>query len=261
MPFSVRLGWPYPKENQDPWFPSFEGMVTAMDASGFAAREDRQIVLAGGGTFTWDSSSGVLTWDDTIIITAAVTGFQWRVAAGNATLVNGQVLYADIPRGPSDNVTVTLEVGSKVPNTDRGLLVGIRLDGVVYFRNGKVLQNGDSLRLFETNPVTSTAPIRLIPSPGQVVGVTEGLIGHVYLPAGSFSFRVMLGCQAALDSATLRLRRESDTSLVTLIGGVPGQLTEQTSGPTAVPATGQYYWTLAGDVPTAVAMCSGITIT
>ena len=73
MPNSTRMGWAYPSENQRPWFDAFEDFVGAVDASGFAAREDRNAILSDGGTIGWSAGTSTLTWSSSIMILSAAT--------------------------------------------------------------------------------------------------------------------------------------------------------------------------------------------
>ena len=73
MPTSPKMGWNFPEEDQDPFYDDFEDMVNAMDASGTAAREDRNIVLMGGGEFSFDDATGEWVFIPGVVDTQANT--------------------------------------------------------------------------------------------------------------------------------------------------------------------------------------------
>lgn len=148
MPNSPRMSWPYPAENQDPWFDSFQEMVSQQDASAYAAREDRQLVMAGGGNFSFDAGANSLSWSATFEILSPVTGFRLSMAAGSVTMEDGQALYVNLVRAPTQNVTVTPQVAGQVPSTDVAYVIAVRRGSIVYFRHGLALSDGDSLQLF-----------------------------------------------------------------------------------------------------------------
>lgn len=152
MPNTPRLTWPYPSQNKDPWFDEFKSMVEAMDASGYASREDRHLVLMGGGTVSWSILSGVgtLTWTAPMDISASIAGFLWTIPAGSIQLTDGEILYVSLVRAPSQNTQVSAQKASQVPSTDGACLINIRRDSRFFFRNGDVLQDGDSLPILDT---------------------------------------------------------------------------------------------------------------
>jgi len=143
MPNSPRMGFPYPSENQDPWYEAFRVMIEAQDASGYASREDRQLILSEGGVISWNVP--LLVWSGTIRILSPITGFQIQVSAGSATLDDGQVLYVNLTRAPTQSVVVTAEVASQVPSSDQALVLVIRVGTRLYWRNGLLLEDGNSV--------------------------------------------------------------------------------------------------------------------
>jgi hypothetical protein len=144
MPNSPRMNWPYPTETQKDWYLAFEALVAAMDASAFASREDRQLILAGGGTVTWLTASSTLAWGDDLKIVSPITGFQVVIEDASVTISDGQVLYAVLTRAPTDNVIATPVVAGQVPSTDTALILAARVGDKIYWRNGLMMVNGDS---------------------------------------------------------------------------------------------------------------------
>lgn len=154
MATTPRLKLPFPNENSDPWFESFEAFAKSLDAALYAAREDRNTVLMGGGTLTFTASSNSLTWGANIEFFSPITGYLWRIAGpGNVTLADGDVAYVTVTRAPQQVTVVTLAVDTKVPTEPDGnntLLFAIRHGSRVYFRNGAVIGDGDSAEVFQT---------------------------------------------------------------------------------------------------------------
>jgi len=149
------MTFPYPSENQDPWFTAFEDFVNALDASGYAAREDRQLIPSGGGQFTLDATGDSLTWDATLEILSPISGFRIDVPAATVTMEDGDALYVELVRSPTTNVVSAGVVATQVPSSDTAYVIGIRRGAVVYFRHGVCLPDGVAREIFtaDTGPV------------------------------------------------------------------------------------------------------------
>lgn len=151
MPNSPRISIPYPSANSNPWDALFSQMVLAIDTSLYTPREDRNIVMMGGGTMTFTASTGVLSWTSEIDLLASVSGLLWAIPAGSVTLADGQLFYIAVARAPQSATSYTPVVASFTPNSDNALLIGVRKGGVVHFRNGSVIVTGQSQNIFDTN--------------------------------------------------------------------------------------------------------------
>ena len=162
---SPRLGWPYPDQNQAVWFDAFQAMVNAMDSSGYAAREDRGIIVMGGGSFL--QSGDVLSWNADIELLSATTGFKSIITGpGSISLPVGRLAYVNITRAPVANTIVTLLTGNSVPSSDSALFFCIRSGNVTYFRNGRGIELGVPEAIWRGN---SPAPG---PGPGDFNATT-----------------------------------------------------------------------------------------
>lgn len=148
MANTPRLRWPFPEEQEDPWYDSFLAMLLAEDASAYASREDRQLVLASGATFTFDSGSGVLSWDAPVEILSPISGFKITISTGSVTMLDGQLFYCVLTRSPVANVVASVVVANSVPNTDDAFIIGVRNGAAVYFRTGVRIQSGESVNIF-----------------------------------------------------------------------------------------------------------------
>lgn len=139
-----RMAWPFPSAEENPWFDRFSDMVGQMDQSAYASRSDRHIILAEGGTVDWTAPN--LSWTDTLVMTAPITGFQWQLLATSVQLdTDGQVLYVVLNRGPGSNTALTPFVSNTVPSDNDAIVVAARIAGRIYFRNGTKLDNNDAV--------------------------------------------------------------------------------------------------------------------
>lgn len=230
------MQWPFPAENQDPWYDSFQDMVTEMDASGYAAREDRNIFMGKGGIFTWDAGSGLLTWDATLEIYSSLSGFRLDVPAQSVSLQDGQLFYVDLVRAPTSNLTVAPVVVSQTPNTDSAYAIAIRRGTELYFRFGTKMISGDSFAIFEGgaslapdtyeraatfsvpdgSSTLQAATIGRVTYAGSLIGLSAEITEAV--TSGTVDVTVKIGGAAAL---TVQLNTSFPTSRqVTVASGV-----------------------------------------
>ena len=170
---SPRMEWPFPSENEDPWYPSYEDQIRAMDASGFASREDRNLVLSGGGTLTWNTATG-LTWTEAFRVWSPSTGFYSLLQPNTLLPADAQCIRSEIVRAPGSNRSVAAEVAPIMQNTDNSYVLGMRSGTNFIFRNGVVIQNGvtiDAEDLFGGGGVENFS-YKVVPA-GRTVTVPE----------------------------------------------------------------------------------------
>ena len=149
MPLSPRMAWSYPSDGQDPWYEKFQDMVRQIDASAFASREDRHVQLMEGGNVSFTAASGVLDWSADLEILAGITGFSWVLEAQSVVLEDGDILYVDLVRAPTARTVLAPIITNQIPSSDRALFLAIRRDSRVYWRDGYVINDGDSTPLYE----------------------------------------------------------------------------------------------------------------
>lgn len=142
MPNTPRMSWPYPGEHQDPWYDAILNFFNAADFSGYAAREDRNIVLMGGGIISFDAALNTLSWASPLVLLAPITGFLWTIPPGIVTLFDGRMLYVDLVRAPQAPTTLAPLVANQIPSSDTALLLAVRRGSRVFFRNGAVALDG-----------------------------------------------------------------------------------------------------------------------
>jgi hypothetical protein len=152
VPQTPRMQWPYPAEDQDPWYDDYVNNLAAADASGYAAREDRNLALAAGGEFTFTAATGVVTWSAPLEILSPLTAVVLTLPAGSVTLAAGVFGWVNLPRAPTQATALEVRTGPSVPSSDGALLLFVRRSDRVYVRGAKVLNDGDALTLFASNP-------------------------------------------------------------------------------------------------------------
>jgi len=150
MPNTARLNLEYPAEYQDPWFQIFERFVNGLDAALYAGREDRNLILLGGGTVAWDATAEELSFSLDIVITSPQTGYAMSLSTAESpiTIQDGQVLYVDLSRGATGAASLTPYVGNVVPSSNNAFMLAVRRGTIVYFRNGRGFADGDSGTLY-----------------------------------------------------------------------------------------------------------------
>jgi len=239
---SPRLRWPYPEPNQQVWFDVFEAMVGAMDSSGYASREDRHIIVMGGGYFLLDSD--ILSWTEDVELLAAITGTKWIIPAGSINLADGEMTYLNLDRAPVTNSTLTLQKGIKVPSTDSALFFCIRVGDIVYFRNGRGIMVNVPEEIWKGGSPTPA------PGPGDINATSAGslIIGDAVYLSGSGT----VDKADATSSATVPVIGFA----VTAVSPGPGACVIRRNGlipiSTSVLVPGNTYWlnTTAGQITT-----------
>lgn len=198
MPNTPRMEWPFPSQEQDPWFDAFDGFVNQMDASVFASRDDRNLIFGGGGSFTFDADANLLSWDATLEVISAISGFRLELSAGSVTLEDGGFFYLDVVRLPTQNVVLSAHTGTQVPSTDTALVFAVRRGDTVYFRHGFKLEDGTSGNLFEVGSPKVNV-IYLAGRESHDSAATPKKVGAIafnpsdYAPVGTVVFRAIAG--------------------------------------------------------------------
>lgn len=139
-----RMAFPYPSRDEDPWYNTFQVFTLALDAAGFAHREDRSIMYTGGGTLSWTLGTSTFTWTDTIQILSPIGGRRISISANSIVVAEGQVVYTMLTRQPLENLTANFQVANQLPSSNRAVAVAIRYGGVLYLRTGISLGDGDT---------------------------------------------------------------------------------------------------------------------
>jgi len=147
------MKWSIPNEDADPWYARFTDLINELDQSVYASREDRNLVLMGGGDISWTLSTSTLSWSQPIRVFSPISGLQCIIPAGSAVLdQDGKLLHAPLVRYPTGaNKTLTPAVASQVPGAaepNSQLLFAVRWNSFIYWRNGLVLSDGMTITDF-----------------------------------------------------------------------------------------------------------------
>ena len=139
MAESPRLGWPYPDERARSWYPDFQALVNALDASVYASLSAPHFIFSGGGTLVWDASTGGLTWSGAFTLSAPGTGFKWTIAAGSAVLADGDYGAVTIEPGITEAVSVNVSVLTRIEDLTTNAVLFRRIGSDLVFRTGHVI--------------------------------------------------------------------------------------------------------------------------
>lgn len=224
MPETSKVKHPYPSQNEDPWFASFESMLASIDAADFAARDERNLILSGGGNITF-SSSGDVSWTNDLTIHHASTGYQGTLAAnpGGTSLDDGQLLYIDLVRGPQQNYTTNaVKTSGNLPNNDKAVVLFYRDGNTLWVRDFGSVTLGGSLSQTENAIVAGDdiyTPRTL--STNETQGEGLAVIGrlrlniddHALQKAASTDLYLRVEAQVAVDG------QEADVELYDVTGG------------------------------------------
>lgn len=149
-----RNSFPYPSEREQPFYDTFKSGELAKDAAIFANSDNSNIVWQQGGIFSWDASTGVLFWTDTIYVNGFHGPFGGFIPEGSIVIQENEVVYFKFPR-----LVQTTHAELQLYRSNRVFLEGTRLhdlrlfvtrrNDVLYFANGMTLKDGDVGPLFE----------------------------------------------------------------------------------------------------------------
>lgn len=210
MATSPRMRWPYPNEGSDPWYDAFEDFVGAQDASTYATNEAKNIILAGGGVFTWDAPTSTLTWDAAILLNSSGSGFTESVAAApvGITVAEGDLCYVSFVSSPTENTVLSIQSGSFLPpsDPDRTFVLWRRENDRIFFRNGAVLEDGESAAVIDDGPGAGADQIYF-----QLRGVQFG-----YTNALNFTGPVPVAGTSGGGTSTIELQLAADSVQVTV---------------------------------------------
>lgn len=125
-------------------------------------RQDRGLHLTDGGTLTWDSATGTLTWSGTLRLRVpSVGGYAATAGALVGILAVGDSVYVSINRVSSGVMTLAILniVNSAFLSDDYIILATRGADGKLYFRNGTVFTSGDSKAFGMLNTATDRSEV------------------------------------------------------------------------------------------------------
>lgn len=244
MATSPRLKWPYPAEGVDPWYESFQGLIEAQDVTTSGLLETKNIIFSGGGTLSWNASTGLLSWSAAITVNSANTGYAETIAAATVSVPqDGLIGYVNFVPFPTGGVALEVLVTDALPNyeIDQTLLLFRRSGSTLYFRNGVVLESGSALPVFDG-----------ISLPGTVL--TYGVAGAITLTSKrDFTAYATAAVDFTLPQAAVRIGQQ-----VTVKRGAGLTTVAPRSGDTIDGSTTPIPLATAGSAITLQALASGL---
>lgn len=238
MPNSSKMLWSFPNKDSDPWFDEFESMVTAMDSSGYAAREDRNIICGGGGDVHWDATLGVLTWDEDFVLFSLIAGFKLTIPAGNISVADGQIVYVNVTRAPVQNGVLGAATVSNVPNTDSAMALAVRLGTTIYWRWGVKLEDGETANLFGALVATGIADVyERTATFGVPIGGSsdEATLGRVIYPGSIVAISAELTIPMTGGTVTVNVKVNGTTVMTVVLQSSDPPYKQLTAAPGAIP--------------------------
>lgn len=148
MPNSPRLSLSYPAKNDPSWYEIYTSFISQLDSSIYANREDRNIILVGGGTWTFDSATGSTGWSAQLEVYSPHRALLLVIPSGSFTIPDGSVAYVDVVRAPIAGSTLVFTVGNNVPSTNTALMICYRRGDYLYFRNGSRIESGTPSEIY-----------------------------------------------------------------------------------------------------------------
>lgn len=158
---SPRNSFPYPSEREQPFWETFKAGELAKDAAVFANSDNSNIVWQKGGVFSWNASTDLLFWTDTIYVNGYHESFGGFLPEGSVEIQENEVIFFQFPR-----LVQQTDTQLSLFRSSRIFLEGTRLhdlrlfvtrrDGVLYFANGSTLKDGDTGTLFESGLANAT---------------------------------------------------------------------------------------------------------
>ena len=150
-----RMGVPYPSENQNPYYSTFESMANELDQLNFAWFNHINTIVAGGGTISW--SSGTLSFTADIDIVSPTHGVKQTIplAESGISVQSGAFLYVTLSLGPTTVSEMTDANGRLLVSTSPAVgkttyVIGYHApDGNFYMSNGRGIADASSITLAE----------------------------------------------------------------------------------------------------------------
>lgn len=151
--------FPIPAEFEEPYYPTIKSYFLANDMAIWALSENDNLIWSGGGTFSWNASSGLLSWSSQIEIRTKTTPYKVIISGppapgGQTTLNDGECAYFQLPRLliRDQLIPIPLTVGplSLIPGVRLHdiKLLATRVGNTVFFPNGQSINDGESGTIF-----------------------------------------------------------------------------------------------------------------
>lgn len=152
MANTPRLSIQYPDENQDPFWTTFVSMVESIDSLLYSNMADRNLLLKGGGTLSFNTGTNEITWSADLKLIDYISGLTVTVLASSLTIEDGEAAYIDIPRVLSQSITSALSVSPSVGLGEGKIVLFARSGDKIIFRSGAILSAAQSSSLLTDGP-------------------------------------------------------------------------------------------------------------
>jgi hypothetical protein len=145
MPNTILLGHTFPSENQDPHYTTLTNFFNQNDVTMWNNRLRSWMILAGGGTLTWNSGTGSLFWTEDFVIKNLNSGFLTRYVFGTDNITrevvinDGQILYGEFSSILTTTQYKNLLVADQLGSIDNLFVLAFRYGTKLYFQNGIIL--------------------------------------------------------------------------------------------------------------------------
>jgi len=150
----IRTKLVYPTKGQARYFEIIKRFYEGIDGILYAHREDRNVILYGGGLLSWDSVAGTLTFNADIILLSPHKAY-WETISQAAyspiTVEDGEMIYVELTRSPGALIDLVPRVTNVLPQNDNAFMIAFRDGDILYIRNGRGFANGD------TGPIYNSA--------------------------------------------------------------------------------------------------------
>ena len=238
MPNTNKMMWSYPARDDDPWYEKFEQLTIAQDSSGYANREDRQIIMGGGGDVTFDAGTGSLTWAAAIDFYSLISGFKISIDPTTVVIEDGEVIYLNLTRSPTQNLTVSTAAANQVPNTDDSMAIAVRVGTTVYWRHGSKVESGETVNIFgvpgsaDQGDTYEREATFGVPN-GAFLG--EATLGRVMVGGSLFGVSVESTEAVTAGTITVNVKVNAVTKITVVLDSVDSLLKQSISAPGTYP--------------------------
>jgi len=199
MASTEQLKHPIPDANRLEWYDQFLAFAASLDEADYSSRDDRNLVIFGGGVFAV-SLNGNLTWSDWVTFRHGSSGFNGLMSAeddAGIDLEDGDWVYVDPVRGPAGEYSLSpIKTSGALPATNKAYAFAARLGNIVWIRHLGFMVLGGSISATNNQINTGEKLVTVIPL------VTKGTQGEGLLAMGRVRLNV---ADYILGNATLSL--------------------------------------------------------
>jgi hypothetical protein len=149
--------YPIPSEYEEPYFATAKSYFLATDLADWALAENDNTIWSGGGSFSWNATTGELIWSSAVELRTKTTVWRAIVSGppapgGVVILQDGEASFFRHPRLQTSNQVVSLSVGpvTQLPGVrlHDTTMFATRVGTTVFFADGKSLKDGESGEIF-----------------------------------------------------------------------------------------------------------------